>query len=213
MINDQELYNRTFLCDKYNQKILTNNNQALLDSSKNIVICTNSFIYNVNTEKSIHHLRALKFKQHILNEVNYLVDELSLSKDIIGAHLRGTDFNNPFSFYEEQLKPVVSSNPDVKILISSDDIVLEDYIANVFLANIIRRVDKIYVNKFGPSKASSNTRTSTGNNNDNNSLKSNTNITADALKDAVVDLLLLAKTDFKIFDPNSSFALTVNDLK
>tara|TARA_R110000824_G_scaffold388936_1_gene584721 strand:- start:3941 stop:4624 length:684 start_codon:yes stop_codon:yes gene_type:complete len=192
--NDMNLYGRSFLQDRLNDGRVTLNDEPSLTSEfKNIVYSTNTFLGCIPTPLNKEALRSLVIKKEIKDKADGIAAALGLDGSVIGAHLRGTDFNRPFSFYEDQIRPFIASNKDVRIFISSDDAALEDHIAKTFAPNIIRRNFKRYVNK----------------RNENSGWLNNTFMNSESLRDALVDILLLSKTDFKIYNTESSFAIYV----
>ena len=192
--NDMNLYGRSFLHDTLNDGRVTLNDEPSPTSEfKNIVYSTNTFLGRIPPSLNKEAVRGLMIKKEIKDKACGIAAALGLDRSVIGAHLRGTDFNRPFSFYEDQIRPFVASNKNVRIFISSDDSVLEDHIAETFAPNIIRRNFKRYVRK----------------NNEDSAWGNNTFIDSESIRDALVDILLLSKTNFKIYNTDSSFATYV----
>jgi len=192
--NDFNLYNRTFLYEKYK------NNKVIIDNInyntvvKNLVIMTNTFLKNINITISKQNLRNMKFKKDVVDKADHYTKKFNLNKNVIGCHIRGTDLklHNPLN-YNKEIQDILNKNKQQLFFISSDDKEIEYNVKNKFKENIIIRPNKHYVEK--------NIKTESWLFKQNNTLT-----TVEMLKDSLIDLILLSKTNFIIKSNISTFS-------
>jgi hypothetical protein len=189
--NEVSIYNRNFLSNKAtDQTLLVNQEPSIHSNYTNIVACTPLFLNCISPEKNKKAVQQLVIKKNIKEEANRIAIKLGLSKNIIGAHLRGADFNKPFSLYENQIRTVLTNTPSAKIFVSTGDRNLQNHIVQLFSDNIITRPDKVFIEKYNIELPWIN----------------NVYMSADQIRDAIIDVLLLSKTNFKLYDLDSTFA-------
>ncbi|MDD5589062.1 MAG: hypothetical protein PHP92_03360 [Candidatus Nanoarchaeia archaeon] len=162
----------------------------LTDQKENVVIISNGYLTNTDMNITKQFIRNLKPIKEIQDKINILTQQLNISTEVIGVQARGTDFNVHIGEYDYSFQEGLKRNPKVKFLVCSDDISFENYFVNKYPNNVIVRA-KEYAQKNNPNK---------------NSWFDNTRITKQAAQDAIVDMYLLAKTNFLIYPKNSSFA-------
>ena len=161
-------------------------------SHQNTIVFFNDLIGHVDKETVKENFFKLKPKKEIIDKINDLQSYLEINKDTVGIHARGTDFINEklesyFPIIDEELR---NGND---IFFCSDD---PDWEKNIIV--------KYPMIKVRPQK--------------NNVYKSDINSNyscnvvtpLDATIDAYIDMVLLSKSNFKHFNPKSSFARLVN---
>jgi hypothetical protein len=199
VINEVKLYNRKFLSEKMKQNVLMIGEQddfLIKNNYKNILACSPIFLNCIRLKENLNISDYLSIKKDIVNDAYNVINELNINKTIIGAHLRGSDFNKSFSYYENQILDSLRDNPNAKILISSSEQELENYIKKKFPYNIIIRNNKQFVKKY----------------NSNLPWMNNLHINSDQIRDAIIDAIILSKTNFRIYDANSTFVKFVQIL-
>ena len=175
---------------------LIDTNAIVNDQAENIVVFTNTFLPNIsiNAHKNIF-LYYFEINKGILDKVNAFWKDNQLTKDFIGVHARGTDFEDSginADYYLNSMSVLSNSC----FFVCSDSPVYEQYIKEKDGRHIVIRSEKKYVSKQKDGAWSNNVYTPT-----------------DSVQDSMVDLLLLARTDFRIYHPNSSFAHLVEYFK
>lgn len=166
------------------------------DQTENIIVFSNTFLPDISIEshKSIFHY-YLKINMEIIDKVNEFWKLSGLTTDFVGVHARGTDFEDSGINVDYYLN-TMSILSNSCFFVCSDSPMYEKYIKEKDGRHIIIRSDKKYVSKQKEGSWSNNVYTP-----------------ADSVQDSLVDLLLLARTDFRIYHPNSSFAHLVEMYK
>lgn len=166
----------------------------LEDKTETILIFSNTELQGLSSNVNFFST-FLEVNTDILNKVNSFWDKSGLTKDYIGVHARGTDFEDAGISADYYLNSMgVLSNWD--FFVCSDSPEYEKYIQKKDGRNVVIRSDKKYVSKQGVGAWSNNVYTPT-----------------DTVQDSLVDLLLLARTNFTIYHENSSFAHLVKYFK
>ena len=160
-------------------------------SSDNIIVFNNNFLSSVDRKKSYEFIQGLIPKKEIQDKIDEEVNRLGLNKDIIGIHARGTDVGTDVSFYVNQIKALLSGNPNLTFFLSTEDSDFERTICSTFNGRILTANKKFYINKV--------------NNNDSWQNHNNFFITNEHAKEAVLDIFLLSKTNIKVYHQNSTF--------
>jgi SAM-dependent methyltransferase len=118
----------------------------------------------------------------------------TVDQHVMGVHARGTDFNVSVTPYAQKIEQVLRDHPQQRFLVCSDDPTYEAQLAQRFAQNVLVRPKQDHVRRADSNGAWIN----------------NTLTSKAAAREAVVDLYLLARTNFKIYHAGSSFALLVN---
>lgn len=160
-------------------------------NSDNIVVFNNNFISSVDIKKSHEFIQSLIPVDDIQKRIDEEVERLGLNKNIIGIHARGTDFGTDVTFYINQIKSLLISNPNLMFFLSTEDPSYEETICQVFPGKILTANKEFYINKV--------------NENDSWNNHNNFYITNEHAKEAVLDIFLLAHTDIKVYHNNSTF--------
>lgn len=171
-------------------------NQLLVssDSTDDVVIITNNFVAGADLSVEKNFLsNVLTPNQEILGKIQQEQQYLNLNKTVVGVHARGTDFNTPTSFYIDQMTQIDTD----KFFVCSDSLEVELEIKERFKEKIILRNSKEYVSKENP----------------NASWDDNVKTPLGSLKDAVVDMHLLAKTNFLVYNNLSTFSDIVRKMQ
>lgn len=155
---------------------------------ENIIVYDNDFAPIANRTKCNEFIRSLTPVPEIQSTIDQVTAKLKLSKEIIGAHARGTDFRAGVEFYLAQIRKY--SKADKSIFLCTEDPEYKDKILSLY-PKVIVRERKFYTTRNDPAKEWS----------DPASYENN----VDRMKEAVEDLFLLAKTNIKIYHHGSTF--------
>lgn len=177
------------MVDKGTGKLASRGEFSPDDEEENVIIYCNNFIPNTNREFCEEFIQNLKPIKEIQDKIDLESEELGLDKDIAGIHARGTDFNVDVSYYANQIRDLLSTNSNMKFFLSTDDSSYENTICNEFGDKIITRKKRLHLEKVQ----------------DTAGWDYNFLITKEKSQDSIVDLFLLAKTDIKVYHPNSTF--------
>ncbi len=156
--------------------------------SENLILFSGYFFRQVEMIENEKYLKALRPKIDIQNRIDVISKTLNLNKDVIGMHVRGSDINVGVEEYDFQFKKYKESE---RVFICSDDKKYEDFFIRKYGNKIIRFDKKYYSYRV---------------NADNKSYIDNTTMEHDGMKESLIDLYLLSKTDIKVYFKNSSFA-------
>lgn len=171
----------------YNRFVFSFNNP-----DKNIIIHQDGAWYpNVNRGDAYEFLRHLLPTDEILEKIEHWQIYLDLTKKVTGVHVRGTDF--PGATVEPtllQMSGMLQNNSASRFLVVTDDLGFQRTIHHRFPGCVNIRPQDVYIRKTDP---------------DNPWGTHNFERSTTQLKDAVLDMYLLALTDIKVYHPNSSF--------
>jgi hypothetical protein len=170
--------------------------RILEDTADNLIVFSNTFLPNISTQdhKEIFQ-HNLKPKNQIIKKANDIWTTLNLNENFIGVHARGTDFEDSGVNADYYLTRMGYLS-NYSFFVCSDSPYYESYIKEKDGRNVVTRPNKIFVSKNTEGNWSNNVLTPT-----------------DSVQDSLVDIILLAKTDFRIYHPNSSFAHLVEMYK
>lgn len=175
------------LTDKYGVKGKDGFNYDI--NEKNIIIFNIDFLNNVSLEKSYSFLKKLKPVKKIQENIDKIINDLNLSKNIIGIHARGSDFGVPVKFYIDKINEFLEQDPNQKFFLSTEDENYEKEIVKTFPNSILYRKKNHYIVK---------------NNNLPWSHKS-FNRNSDHVKEAIEDMYILSSTNIQIYHYLSTF--------
>ncbi len=164
---------------------------------ENIILYHNNFLSQLDNEKSIKGLHSLIVKKEILRIVEEFVKMNNINKNVFGAHARATDFNNGIDSYLRSISSIIASNSEYKFFLCSDSTDWEEQIFNLFPNNIIIRKKKDVVTKL---------------NQNNNNWSNNALTSKEAVIEGLIDMIILSKTNFTVYNEHSSFAQMVKYL-
>jgi hypothetical protein len=186
--NDVRLYGRTFLQGKPTEyrEPQHDPNVAKFDT---VVVCSNTFLDEVSISLSKQSLKRLEIKKRLKYSVESLSSSLGLNKDVLGMHVRGTDFGPPKNWQSDLANIVKGASK--KIFICSDEKSVERSAKAMLPNNVIIRPGKKSVSMLNANL---------------HSWQNNVYTSLESLEDAIIDIYLLAKTNMVSYNTNSSFA-------
>jgi len=136
--------------------------------------------------------------KELYDTIKKFTEENNIDKSVFGVHARSTDFTNSnIQPYKHFVDSLLTNTPNAKILFCSDDPEWEGQMYHAYPNNIIIREKGDNVKKFD----------------NNNGWTNNAHTSELAVQEAIIDLYLLAKTNFVIYNQESTFAHLVNYLK
>lgn len=156
-------------------------------NTDNLLVYRDTFLMEYDYKpffKSLEPIDAIQSK------IDYFSDKLQLNKNVIGVHIRGTDFNTDISVWETQIKNIKD-----KIFLCSDDESIENHFKK--FSNVVVRDEKSYVSKLHKNK----------------NWSKNVLTTSENVQDGLVDLYLLAKTNLKIYNKTSAFVHLIKEFE
>ena len=184
------------LSQKCEVKTLDKMNEIYSELKKYVIIYENTIFLELNDIPS--KLKSLTPTTYISDKVTILSEELGLNKNVLGIHARGTDFiGETLDKYEIAINNIINNNPNQKVLFCSDSLEWETNILNKYPNNIIIRPKKDYITKI----------------NEGTGWINNAHTSEDSVIEGLIDIYLLSKTNFIMYNPNSTFAKIVNFLK
>lgn len=178
--------------DSFTQSEITD---YIQNSSKNIFYCHNSLAKFTNNSTIVETvLPIIPFKADLIKQASDIINKHG--EEYIGVHLRKTDFCPTFD--ETIIRDAIVDNPQVKFFICSDEQETENFYTqyhNVFLHNKSQYVEKLVdgtwnsyiVDQLG------------------NPFPFNVNRSQQSVLDAVIDLLLLSRSNILSTDMRSRF--------
>ncbi|MEJ2041363.1 MAG: nodulation protein NodZ, partial [Desulfosarcinaceae bacterium] len=159
-----------------------------------IIIYHNSFLPGADQDKALDFLRRLRPNAEIQQHIDCVKQAMGIDASVFGVHARGTDFHVSADQYAEKIRRVLNHNPRQRVLVCSDDQAYEKRLQSLFPDNVITRPKLAHVCKVDASSPS---------------WVNNLDTSRESVREAVVDIFLLAATDFKIYHEGSSFARLV----
>lgn len=175
------------LTDKYGVKGKNGFNYSM--NEKNIIVFNIQFLDNVSLEKSHLFLKKLKPIKKIQENIDKIINDLNLSKNVVGIHARGSDFGVPVNFYIDKINEFLKQNPNQKFFLSTEDKNYEKEIIKTFPNNILYRIKNHYIEK----------------NNDLPWGHKSFSRDSEHVKEAIEDMYILASTNIQIYHSLSTF--------
>lgn len=165
--------------------------EILIDDSDTIIVYDNGFLPGINQEKATEFFSVLQPNDCVKTAVASYCQENHINKSVIGVHARGTDFEASgvnAEYYLNLIKKEIKHGS--KFLLCSDSKEYETYIRNALPHNVIIRDKSRYVTKADGG----------------GSWVNNVETPHESVEEALVDMYVLAETDFKIYNSASTFA-------
>lgn len=202
VMHENQLGWGTFIRSPYSFKTISDLIEYFNNSTKTKLFYFNNLIPNY-LDFNPRIISKIKFKKYYYD----IVDSISKPSNYIGVHLRSTDFPSRSIDFENIFN--IISNSDNDYFICSDSFELEEKFNS--LENVFTYKKTSYVKKIDPSK---NWNVSRGELKDEFGKKLNYNVERDvqSVKDSIVDLILLSKSDI-METSNSTFSSTAQLLK
>jgi|GEM_PF-309804 len=170
---------------------------SLEDENQDVIVYHNHLIPTLDRDQIRRFLQQLRPIPELQSRIDAFAAEQGIDRTVMGVHARGTDFNVDVQRYAEKISKVLKQRQQQRFLVCSDDPQYERQLKEMFPDNIIVRPKQDHVRRAdGQAGWINNTLTSKA-----------------AVQEAVVDMYLLARTDFKIFHQGSSFAFLVHLLR
>lgn len=159
-------------------------NEMLTDTKKYIIVYSNTVLFGFESIQEF--IKTLEPIDELKLKISSFIVGTQINKNVIGVHARGTDFSGmSANSYIPQMRQFNNS-----FYVCSDSKDIENSIKNEFGARVIIR-EKHYVEKANKTNCGW----------VNNILRN-----TQSVQDAVIDLYLLSKTNFQIYNKDSSFA-------
>jgi len=172
-------------------------NLNIEDKEKNVIVYHNNILPTIDSKESIEELRNLKWNSQLLSNINGLLKDLNIDKSVYGAHARATDFSDGIGVYIDSIETIIRTNSEARIFLCSDSEEWEKQLCNMFPKNVFIRPKKATVTK---------------NNEQIGTWSNNIFRSADSVFEAIIDMHLLSKTNFTIYNGHSSFAQMIKHL-
>ena len=181
---------------KYGCINLDKTSKIINDNNDLIVVYSNDYLNGCTAKECKAFFDWLTPINVIEEKLQKLQKHLQLDKTFVGVHARGTDYECggvTVKTYLERMDAEYKKNKNVKFFVCSDSLEYETIIKNSF--------PQVYINK------KENYVFKANNDSD---WRNNVQRPLESVQDALVDMYLLSKTNFKIYHPNSTFAHIVN---
>lgn len=169
----------------------------LKDDAQDVIVYHNNLLPTVDEQASYNFLQLLKPVPALQDRIDTFAQALRIDRSVMGVHARGTDFNVGVERYAEKIRAALEKRPDQRFLVCSDDPGYENHLKALFPDHVIVRPKQDHVRPANPTA----------------SWAHNTLTSKAAVQEAIVDIYLLARTDFKIFHAGSSFAQLVHAVR
>jgi hypothetical protein len=167
------------------------------DVEENVIVYHNNILPTLDAKEVVEEFKNLKWNNSLTSQINETLKELNIDKSVYGAHARATDFSEGIGVYASGIDTIVRTNPDARIFLCSDSEEWEVQLCNAFPKNVFIRKKKASVVK---------------NNENLGTWSNNVFRSEDSVMEAVIDIHLLSKTNFTIYNGHSSFAQMVKHL-
>ncbi len=157
---------------------------VLFDNQPLNLSVTHSNLYSLK-------IKSLSFVPEIERAAEQFMADNKLDGASLGVHARGTDFRVPFVYYSKQIRQHGLSEP---WFFASDSLSFNEYVSNNF-KNVALRQKQLPVYNSGIL-----------------GLFESISRPITSVKDAAIDLRILASVNLKIYHPHSTFALLALEL-
>jgi len=185
--NDFVFFQRSYLMDKFKRNLLSIGSTIRDTNSENILFVSNNFLEIIPKQINEKKLKELKIADDCNTIVENFIKQEGINSNTIGIHIRGTDFKSYSNNVIDKIRSLFTDN-EQRFYICSDDENIEKNIINIF-HNVIYRKNKKFIN---------------------NNFDTDSNISRGdvfTMKDSIIDLYLLGKTNLKMYNNNSYYSL------
>lgn len=182
------------LSGQYNVRSLTETRYITKCQQENIIVYSNDYLDGCPKDYEREYLKSLEPLDFIQEEIGKFCLENDISKKVTGVHVRGTDFESGGSI----LPSVISQMDQIegRFFVCSDSLEYETALQQRFGDRVIFRKKSSYVYKANPGEGWTN----------------NVQTPKESVQESLIDLYILSATNFKIYNPNSTFAHIALDL-
>lgn len=167
------------------------------DPQDNIVIYHPDCRGAVQEADILTTIEKLKPVKPIMHKIRELASHLGIDKALIGVHARGTDFGIDVDAYASQMEKAIQRNPVQKFLVCSDEKPYVEELVQRFRQHVVTRSRSAWHRKTDPHKPW---------------FSDNIETTSHGIIEDLIDLYLLALTDFQIYHESSDYAQIGYDL-
>ncbi len=129
----------------------------------------------------------------VQKRIRELRSHLNINKSVMGVHARGTDFDIPSDVYGRQMHKAISQNANQTFFVCSDDLAYEHALKTKFPDRVIVRSKSAWRQKKDSKQPW---------------VLGNVDTSSVSVEEALVDLYLLAETQFEIYHESSAYAQT-----
>lgn len=166
---------------------------AMDDSEDHIIVYAPKADIGSVADDSDNLLSRLLPNIHIHNRIHQFTESMAIDKSVIGVHARGTDFGIQADAYKQQMQKAIDRNPNQSFLVFSDEMSYEKRLKKEFPNRVIVRPKSSWIQKKDAQLpwALGNVDTSPA-----------------SVAESLIDLYLLADTQFSIYHESSAFAQT-----
>ena len=161
---------------------------ANMDHTHNIVVYNNDWLPTVPQEESNKFLKTLQPLDFLQDEIEKFCKENAIDKSVIGVHARGTDFEDGSDILGGYIRAIESVTG--RVFVCSDSLDYENTLKSRFGDRIIFRKKQSYVCKHNPCQ----------------SWVNNVQTPMASVQESLIDLYILSRTNFTIYNPSSTFA-------
>ncbi len=163
---------------------------ALNDTQDNIIVFY-GYLNNDPAAIPSDFIHRLEPRPRLQRRIHALSRELGINKTIMGVYARGTDFGVGVKRYAQQIIKAREQDQNQRFLVCSDDEAYEQQLKKSIEDNVLIRPKLDWISKKNGKKGWS---------------LGNMAASESTLLESVVDLYLLARTDFRIYHESSCFA-------
>jgi hypothetical protein len=183
-----------YMSHRYPVKPLSTTPEILTDASLNTIVYSNDYLAGYDKNECINFLKSLEPLDFLKDEIENFCKENSIDKNTIGVHARGTDFEAG----GEQLRGYIDAMRNIsgRFFVCSDSRDYENALQSEFGDRVIFRKKSSYVYKENPSAGWTN----------------NVQTPKESVQESLIDLYVLSRTNFQIYNANSTFAHIAQDL-
>jgi hypothetical protein len=168
--------------------------QIISEQSDVVIIYHNDYLEGCTAGECKEFFDWLCPTRGISDKIAEAKKHLNLDKSFVGVHARGSDFGGSMNIYLELMRKEYAQNRQVKFFVCSDSREYEEGLAKEF-PHTYSYKKRAYVSRLDEKD---------------DWKSSNINRSSESVMEAVVDLYLLAATNFKIYNTYSSFAHVTN---
>ena len=189
----------------YHREMSKDELTELIKSKKSVCYLDDASAHAMrNPDVMVETANKLLFKEDIIKQVNKFCLENNMDKNVKGVHIRATDWpwkQDCIDSAYKTIQDLVDKNPDERIFVCCDEEYIEDDLVSKLPNNIIVNKKNSYVQKAVEGSWREDVEAGDG-----RVMNYNTKIDVESAKEAIVDMLLLSRTDIRYRHQHSSFS-------